>query len=153
MRRSCRCRSGGWSSALLAGGGLVAAATLGSFGCAAGTSTVAASAYRKAAVYGTSKAYVQMVPEDAFDLGVATLSQLEDAEITALDEDFARCTATFGDRVLTFRVFESGEGRSRLSLLVGGGDDPDSNQELANRLMGEICRQLGVQCESGGGAS
>jgi hypothetical protein len=153
MKRSCCSRSGGWSSALVAGAGLVAAVTVGCFGCATGTSTVAASAYRKASVYGTSKAYVEMAPEDAFDPGVAILSQLEDAEITALDEGFTRCTATFGDRVLTFRVFESGEGRSRLSLLVGGGDDPDSNQELADRLMREICRQLGVQCESGGGAS
>lgn len=147
MRRSCCFRSGGWSSAVVAGAGLVAALTVGSFGCAAGTSTVAASAYRKAAVYGTSKAYVQMVPEDAFDPGVAILSQLEDAEITALDEDFARCTATFGDRVLTFRVFESGDGRSRLSLLVGGGADADANQELADQLMKKICEHLEAACE------
>jgi hypothetical protein len=118
-----------------------------SFGCSAGTSSVAASAYRKAAAYGSSKAYVQMVPEDAFDPGVAMLSQLEDAEITALDEDFTRCTATFGDRALTFRVFESGEGRSRLSLLVGGGDDAVANQELADQLMKKICKHLEAACE------
>jgi hypothetical protein len=132
---------------VVAGAGLVAALTVGSFGCAAGTSTVAASAYRKAAVYGTSKAYVQMAPEDAFKPGMAILAELEDTKITALDEDSTRCTAAHGDRMLTFRVFVSGDGRSRLSLLVGGGDDAVANQELADQLMKKICEQLDATCE------
>jgi hypothetical protein len=126
---------------------LVVAVAIGACGCATGTSTIAASAYRKASVYGTSKSYVQMAPEDAFKPGVAILAELEDTEITALDKDSTRCTAAHRDRVLTFRVFESGDGRSRLSLLVGGGDDADANQELADRLMHEICGRLRVACE------
>ena len=147
MRHSTTNPSGRWSRCLARCSALVVAIAVGACGCAAGTSTVAASAYRKAAAYGTSKSYVQMAPEDAFDPGVAILSQLEGAEITALDENFTRCTATFGDRVLTFRVFESGEGRSRLSLLVGGGDDAVANQELADQLMKKICKHLEAACE------
>jgi hypothetical protein len=133
-------------------GALIVAAAIGAGGCSTGTSLVAASAYRKASVYGTSKAYVEMAPEDAFQPGVAILAELEDTEITALDEDSTRCTAAHGDRVLTFRVFESREGLSRLSLLVGGGDDANANQELADRLMQEICGRLGTECETGSGS-
>jgi len=136
----------------LAVSGLLIAVAAGAYGCATGTSTVAASAYRKAAVYGTSKAYVRTAPEDAFKDGVRVLGELADTEITALDEKSTRCAAVHGDRVLTFRVFESGDGMSRLSLLVGGGDDSVANQELADRLMREICRRLDVACESSNGA-
>lgn len=108
---------------------------------------VAASAYRKASVYGTATAYVRLAPGDAFERAVEILAELEDIEITARDEVSTRCTAVAGNRALTFRVFESDVGRSRLSLLVGGGDDPVANEEMANRLMQEICGHLDAACE------
>lgn len=130
----------------------VFAAVIGACGCVTGTSMVAASAYHKASVYGTSKAYVRLPPEDAFKRGVNILAGLEGTEITATDENSTRCTAERGDQVLTFRVFESDNGRVRLSLLVGGGHDADANQDLADRLMREICQRLGTVCESGSGS-
>ncbi len=128
-------------------GALILAAAIGACGCATGTSMVAASAYRKASVYGTATAYVRLAPEDAFESSVKTLSELGDIEITALDEASTRCTAVAGDRALTFRVFQSDAGRSRLSLLVGGGDDPVANQKLANQLMQQMCGHLDAACE------
>jgi hypothetical protein len=126
---------------------IVAAVTMATTGCLTATSMVASSAYRKASVYGTSNAYVPVVPEVAFERGVAALAGLEDVEITAVDEVTTRCTADQGDRVLTFRVFESTSGRSRLSLLVGGGDDADTNQRLADELMEKICGRFSGGCE------
>jgi hypothetical protein len=70
-----------------------------------------------------------------------------DIQITDLEEADNRCQAVAGDQKLTFRVIESTEERSRLSLLVGGGDDPVANQELADRLMRQICGGLGVACD------
>jgi hypothetical protein len=132
---------------ILTCGVLMVAMTIAAGGCATGSSLVAASAYRKASVYGTSKAYVRMAPGAAFKPGLAVLAGLDGFEITALDEDTTRCTALQGDRVLTFRVFESGDEGARLSLLVGGGDDPVANQELADRLMAQICGRLDAACE------
>jgi hypothetical protein len=134
-----------WSE-LIRQGVVVVAVAVGTIGCAAASSLVATSAYHKASVYGTSKAYVHMVPGEAFEPGVAVLAELEGVEITAIDETSHRCTAAQGNRVVTFRVFESGGGHSRLSILVGGGDDPDANQRLADSLIRSICRHLGVEC-------
>lgn len=136
----------GWS-ALTWQGMLVVAVAVGATGCAAASSLVATSAYQKASVYGTSKAYVHMAPGEAFEPAVAVLAELEGVEITAIDEASHRCTADQGDLVATFRVFEAGEGRSRLSLLVGGGDDAAANQELADRLIQRICGGFPEGCE------
>ena len=148
MRPSIATLSAGrWNALTWHGLLVVAVAVEGTVGCAAGSSLVAASAYRKASVYGTSKAYVQMPSAEAFKSGAAVLAELENVEITAMDEDSTRCAATQGDRVATFRVFEAAEGRSRLSLLVGGGEDADANQELADQLMRNICERLDTGCE------
>jgi len=134
-------------SASVPWGALLIAVAIGAAGCATGASVIAASAYRKASVYGTSTAYAQIAPEDAFSPGLAVLAEQDDVQITAVDEGSTRCTAASGDLVLTFRVFPSGDDRSRLSLLVGGGDDADANQELADRLMQQICGRLDASCE------
>jgi len=131
---------------------LVAAIAIATCGCATGTSAVAASTHGRASVYRSATAYVQLAPDKAFNPAVKMLLERGDIEITDLKEADNRCKAIAGERGLTFRVIESGDGRSRLSMLVGGGDDPDANQELADRLMHQICGRLGVACESGTGA-
>jgi hypothetical protein len=146
MSRSTTYGSGGLCAAAL-WSALVVEVAIASCGCVTGSSLVAASAYRKASVYGTSTAYVRMEPKDAFTSGVAVLAAIEDVEVTAMDEDSTRCAAAHGDLVATFRVFEAGEGRSRLSLLVGGGYDADANQELADRLIQRICGRFPEGCE------
>ena len=128
-------------------GAPVVAVAIAAGGCAAGTSMVASSAYRKASVYGTATAYVRLAPNDAFEPAMQALAEMQDIEITALDQASTRCSADAGDREVTFRVFESEVGRSRLSVLVGGGDDPVANQQLANRLMQQICGHFDVTCE------
>jgi hypothetical protein len=133
-------------------GTLVAAIAIGLCGCATGTSAVAASTHGKASVYRSATAYVELAPDKAFNPAVKMLLERGDIEITDLKEANNRCKAVAGDRTLTFRVIESGTGRSRLSVLVGGGDNPDANQELADRLMQQICGRLEVACESGTGA-
>ena len=69
--------------------------------------------------------------------------------LETLKEANNRCSAVEGDHRLTFRVIESGGGRSRLSMLVGGDDDPDANQELADTLIQAICGRLPTACELG----
>ena len=133
-------------------GALAAAIAIATSGCAAGTSAVAASTHGRASVYRSATAYVQLAPDQAFNHAVKMLLERGDIEITDLTEANNRCKAIAGDRKLTFRVIESANGRSRLSMLVGGGDDPDANQELADKLMGQICGRLEVACESGTGA-
>jgi hypothetical protein len=135
-----------------AAGALVTAIAIGACGCATGTSTVAASTHGRASVYRSATAYVQLEPDKAFNPAVKMLLERGDIEITDLKETNNRCKAVAGDRKLTFRVIESANGRSRLSMLVGGGDDPDANQELADRMMQQICARLAVACESGTGA-
>ena len=132
--------------------GALVAAIAATYGCATGTSAVAASTHGRASVYRSATAYVQLAPDKAFNPAVKMLLERGDIEITDLKEADNRCKAIAGERGLTFRVIESGDGRSRLSMLVGGGDDPDANQELADRLMHQICGRLGVACESGTGA-
>ena len=132
-----------------ASGALAAAMVIGFCGCATGTSAVAASTHGRASVYRSATAYVQLAPEQAFDPAVKMLLERGDIEITDLKEANNRCTAVEGDHKLTFRVIESGDGRSRLSMLVGGGDNPDANQELADDVIRKICAHLPVPCEFG----
>jgi len=115
-------------------------------GCATGTAVQAASTYGKASIYRSASAHVQLAPADAFEPAVEILKEREDIEITDVREADNRCEAVAGDRELTLRVIESGAGRSRLSMLVGGGDDPDANEKLADELISEICGGLGVPC-------
>jgi hypothetical protein len=128
-------------------GGLAAAMSGGSFGCAAGATSAAASTYGSASLYRSATAYVQLAPDKAFNPAVKMLLERGDIEITDLKEADNRCKAVAGDRKLTFRVIESVAGRSRLSILVGGGNDPDANQNLADSLMQTICSRLSVACE------
>jgi len=109
---------------------------------------MAASTHGAASVYRSAIAYVQLAPDKAFNPAVNMLLERGDIEITDLKEVNYRCNAAIGDHTLTFRVIESGNGRSRLSMLVGGGDNPEVNQELADKLMGEICHRLAGACES-----
>ncbi len=109
---------------------------------------MAASTHGRTSVYRSATAYVQLAPDKAFNPAVKVLLERGDIEITDLEEAENRCKAVAGDRKLTFRVIESENGSSRLSLLVGGGDDPAANQELADRIMQQICGHLGVVCES-----
>ena len=122
-------------------------AAIGSYGCATGTSALAASTHGTASLYRSATAYVSLPPERAFNPAVKMLLERGDIQITDLKEADNRCKAVAGDRTLTFRVIESSDGRSRLSLLVGGGSDPEGNQALADELMRAICRRLEVTCE------
>ena len=148
MRRSTLNEPGRRCSAFPPCSALVVAIAFGACGCATGTSAVAVSTHRKASLYRSASAYVQLAPDDAFVPAAELLLEREDIEITDLNQAQHRCKAVAGDRQLKFRVIESGTERSRLSLLVGGGDDPDANQELADELVKEICERLGVACES-----
>ena len=119
--------------------------------CATGTSAAAASTYGRTSVYRSATAYVELAPDQAFNSAVSLLLDPGDIEITDLKEAHNRCQAVAGDRRLTFRVIESANGRSRLSMLVGGGDDPNANQELADTLMRNICGGLDGACDFEGG--
>lgn len=141
-------RSVAMSSAI---GALCSLTAIGTCACATGTSAVAASTHGRTSVYRSATAYVQLAPEDAFEPAVTLLLEREDIEITDLREAHNRCKAVAGNRKLTFRIIESTDGRSRLSLLVGGGDDPEANQELADKLMRQMCSRLSAACESGTG--
>jgi len=132
---------------------MIAIVAIVAYGCATGTSAVAASTHGSASVYRSATAYVQLAPEQAFNPAVKMLLERGDIEITDLKEANNRCSAVEGDHRLTFRVIESGGGRSRLSMLVGGGDDPDANQELADTLIQAICGRLPAACELGVGGS
>ena len=115
--------------------------------CATGTSAVAASTHGEASSYGSATAYVQLSPDKAFNPAVEVLLGRGDIQITELKETDNRCKAVVGDHKLTFRVIESTHGRSRISLLVGGGWDLEANQKLADELMRTICGRLVVSCE------
>jgi hypothetical protein len=134
---------------MLIGEVLVIAMTMSISACATRTSSVAASTHSRASLYRSSTAYVQQSPDRAFNPAVNILLERTDIEITNLEEADNRCTAKAGDRKLTLRVIEADRNRSRLSLLVGGGDDPAANQELAERLMRDICAHFGAACELG----
>jgi len=88
-----------------------------------------------------------LAPGKAFKPAVKMLLERGDIEVTDLNEANNRCKAVVGDRTLTFRVIESGEGRSRMSILIGGGDGTEANQQLADALMQQICGRLEVACE------
>ena len=115
--------------------------------CATGTSAAAASTYGRTSVYRSATAYVQIAPDQAFKAVVEMLLAQGDIKITELEEADARCSAVSGDNKLTLRVIESGEGRSRMSILIGGGDATEANQQLADALMQQICGRLDVACE------
>jgi len=132
------------AAALVALLGLVA---IGTTGCAMGTSAVGASTYQKASVYRSAAATVDLGPEDAFEAAVKLLLERDDIEITELDEEANRCSARAGDQTLTLRIIEVGSERTRLSLLVGGGRDTESNQDLADEMIAEVCARLGSACD------
>jgi hypothetical protein len=108
---------------------------------------VAASTYGKASVYRSATAYVELAPADAFEPAVELLRERDDIEITDVESADSRCKAITGDRTVTLRVIESTPGRSRLSLMVGGGSDGDANDALAKDLLVAICGRLGDACE------
>jgi hypothetical protein len=126
---------------------LLVAVAIGACGCAAGSSAVATSTYGKASVYRSATAYVELAPEDAFEPAVGLLLEREDIEITDLKEAENSCTAVAENRRLTLRVIESTPGRSRLSVMVGGGNDGDANDLLAKDLLVAICGRLRSACE------
>ncbi|MEE4274070.1 MAG: hypothetical protein V2I67_20500 [Thermoanaerobaculales bacterium] len=120
---------------------------IGTTGCAMGTSAVGASTYQKASIYRSAAATVDLGPEDAFEAAVKLLLERDDIEITELEEDANRCSARAGDQTLTLRIIEVGSERTRLSLLVGGGRDTESNQDLADEMIAEVCARLGSACD------
>jgi hypothetical protein len=131
--------------------GVVAAivAALTAIGCALGGATGAASTSGAASRYRTASVLVAVEPEKAFKSAVTVLLERGDVEITNLTESKNRCRAAVGRQKLSLRVLESGPDRSRLSLMVGGGDDPSTNLELAEDLLQAICDGLPVSCEPG----
>ena len=54
--------------------------------------------------------HVQLAPDQAFNPAVKILLERGDIEITDLKEHDNRCRAVAGDRKLTFRVVEYGDG-------------------------------------------
>jgi uncharacterized spore protein YtfJ len=122
-------------------------------GCAAGASAISASTYTTASSYGSASAHVPLEPAAAFDPAVRYLLGREDIKLIDLTEADSRCTAVAGDRRLTFRVIETSPGRSRLSMIVGGSGETAKNQEWADGLLRQICRQLDVGCEFASGGS
>jgi hypothetical protein len=125
------------------------ATVVGVCGCAARTSVIASSTHGRASNYRFATTYVEMVPEEVFDTAVTMLRESGDIEVTDLNEPDNRCGAVSGDLKLTFRVLEATEGRSRLSAMVGGGHDPDGNQELADTMIRRVCERLPEPCETG----
>jgi hypothetical protein len=118
-----------------------------------GTSTLAASTHRKASVYRSATGYVRLPADQVFNAVVKMLLERGDIELTDLKEAENRFRAVAAGRKLSFRVIESTNEKSRLSLLVGGGDDPETNQEIAERLMQQICGRLEVPCEAEPGST
>lgn len=108
---------------------------------------MAASTHGRASVYRSATAYVELAPDQAFNPAVKMLLERGDVEITDLKEAENRCRAVSGHHTITLRVIESAEGRSRISILVGGGDDPEGSQVLADDLIWRICARLGTKCE------
>jgi hypothetical protein len=132
--------------------GVLAAVTCAGLGCASGAAVAGGSTQRTASVYRSATAYIRLAPDQAFNHGVELMLERGDIEITNLKETDNRCKAVTGDHKITFRVIESTEGRSRMSLLVGGGDDPKANQQLADSLLHAICGGLSIACEFEPGA-
>jgi hypothetical protein len=110
---------------------------------------MAASTHGTSSLYRSSSATVRLAPEDVFEPAVKLLLDRDDIEITSLEEAGNRCKAISGDSKLTLRVVDVDGERSRLSLLVGAGDDPAANQDLAESLMHDICARLAAACEPG----
>lgn len=130
-------------------GALCTVIVIGASGCSSGASTMAASTYGRASLYRSATATVRLASEDAFERAVKLLLERDDIQITELMEADHRCRAIVGNLEVGVRVIEVDGDRSRLSLLVGGGDDPEANQELADSLMKDICARLGTTCELG----
>jgi hypothetical protein len=120
---------------------------IGATGCAMGTSAVGASTYQKSSVYRSAAATVDLPPEEAFESAVKLLLERKDIEITELEEEANRCSARAGDQTLTLRVIEVASDRTRLSLLVGGGRDTESNQDLADEIVEAICARFAKNCD------
>jgi hypothetical protein len=126
---------------------ILVAATCSVLGCASGAAVAGGSTQRTASDYGSASAYIRLAPNQAFNHGVELMLERGDIEITDIKEADNRCKAVTGSQKLTLRVIEAGPGRSRLSMLVGGGNDRDANQELAGSLIRAICNSLSVSCE------
>jgi len=123
-----------------------------SSGCSSASTVAATSAYRQVSLYRSASAHVSLAPDDAFEPAVTFLLERDDIEITDLNETHRQCTAVLGDRTLTFRVIAAGTDRSRLSMLVGGVDDANGSQKVADGLIRDICGHLSPPCEIGSGA-
>ena len=149
MNQSRRFRGSVRVGSALWRGGLIVAVTVSGVGCTVGASATAASTYGKGSVYRSASATVQLAPDQAFNPAVRVLLERGDIEITDLKEHDNRCRAVAGDRRLTFKVVDTGTGRARLSMVVGGGNDPEANQDLAEGLVRAICSRLPVACENG----
>jgi hypothetical protein len=108
---------------------------------------MAASTHAAASTYRSATAYVALSPDDAFETAARILLDRNDLEITALDDVVRRCTADMGTNTVTVRVIESSPGRSRLTVSVGGGDEPGSNESLATAVLRDVCERLSVPCE------
>jgi hypothetical protein len=108
---------------------------------------MAASTHAAASTYRSATAYVALSPDDAFETAARMLLDRNDLDITALDEVGMRCTATMGPRTVSVRLIESTPGRSRLTVSVGGGDEPGSNESLATAVLRDVCGRFPVPCE------
>ena len=126
---------------------LLGLAAIGAGGCAMRISAAGASTYQKSSVYRSAAATIGLNPEDAFDAAATLLLEHGGIEITKLEERENRCSAVAGEHKLTLRVTEVGPGRTRVSILVGGGRDAEANQRLADEIVEEICARLGTTCE------
>jgi hypothetical protein len=137
----------------LTGEALLASMMMCTSACATRASVVAASTYGGASVYRSATAHVELPPDRAFNPAAKMLLERGDIEITDLKEAENRCRAVSGAHTITLRVIESSGGRSRISILVGGGDDSDASQVLADDLISRICARLGTTCVFGTGES
>jgi len=144
VKRSVVTRCSWRAAALVALLGLV---TIGAGGCAMGTSAVGASTYQKSSAYRSAAATVDLGPEDVFEAAVKLLLEREDIEITELEEGANRCVARAGDHTLTLRVTAVSPGRTRLSMLVGGGRDAEANQTLADEIVEGVCARFAKKCD------
>jgi hypothetical protein len=116
-------------------------------GCATGAAAYGASTQGKVSFYRTTTVTVSLATASTFNSAVELLLQSEDIMITVLDEASNRCRATFGERTLTLWVVELQPDRCRLSVMAGGGRDPDANERLTRELVQRICERLGVACK------
>jgi hypothetical protein len=88
-----------------------------------------------------------MVPDDAFAAAANLVRDRDDLGETAFDEAGRRWTGDMRTHTVTVRVIESTPGRSRVTVTVGGGNDPVTNESLAAELLRDVCARFPVPCE------